>query len=316
VNRQLNCFVLAAAHSTQVAAYQCLFPTSMFMPVPDVPCLSAVGPLFVTAMFQAESIWGIFIDFARNRAHPAVTMSRSASDLEVAQRFTCSPTNPLLPLADTFRSTLAAPLDWAPEEAVLDCALSATPEGCKPLGKGFPRTLSVGQQAQLHTMYRERRLGDPQQDVALARLRRLWESYLEDLSQKPMSDRRGFTVRSSDQSVAFTSANQLVTHLLCFPKWVVEEYSEVASDADVGATRRMRVQIVSYKEVMIGSVRLKLGGWFLASPSFLLPSEASALWFGHVEHIFEHIGPSELPNLVLQVSLSDKGSLQKGGGQA
>jgi hypothetical protein len=261
-------------------------------------------------MFQPESLWGKVKHFARNRRHPAATMVRACSDFEVAQRATFDG-RLQLPLASIFTATLAAP---PPEEAVLDSAIAATPDGCKPLLKGARRGLTEAQQSQMHNMYMERSMGTPQQDGALRRLRQLWLEYLAVVADRPATQRPGTVVLGAGGSLQFRSVSAHVTYIVRFQQWALQRHQRqqqqqqpdptavAASAADLQLASRMKDRVTSYRAAMIGTLKLTVGSWFLARPSFLLPEEAPAMWFGHVEHIFEHDGPAGGPNLILQVS--------------
>ena len=245
-------------------------------------------------MFQAESTWGKVRPLARNRAHPAATMIKSCADIKASQQASFSLCDP-----HEFAANVDCknPQHWAPEQAVLDDAMQ-----CVPLGTGRSSILGEEQQFQLHEMYLARSLGSNVQDARLTLFRQLWEQYIGHLRDLPLAEQRraGFNVsRSGIQSWATT--RQRVSHIVQFATFIKASPSATPDQHALAA--RMPVSVQCYKSAQIGSLKLVVGSWFLAKPGFLDAGEksAAAMWFGHVEQILTHIGPSQSSNLIIQV---------------
>ena len=97
--------------------------------------------------------------------------------------------------------------------------------------------------------------------------------------------------------VEFVDEASFIKHISRFDEW--GESLEVKERL---LSRRLAFTVQKYRVVNLGEhVQLREGGWFLARPSVLLPSEASAMWFGKVEAIFQHKGPDSEERLMLQV---------------
>ena len=151
-------------------------------------------------------------------------------------------------------------------------------------------------------MYLARSLGSDVQDARLAQFRQLWEQYVGHLSRLPLAQQRqaGFNVsRSNIQTWA--STRHRVSQIVQFAAYMRTLPSATPDQRALAA--RMPVSIQYFKSAQIGSQKLVVGSWFLAKPGFLDAGEksAAAMWFGHVEQILSHIGPSQSSNLILQV---------------
>lgn len=91
-----------------------------------------------------------------------------------------------------------------------------------------------------------------------------------------------------------------------------DEWGESLEVKERLLSRRLAFTVQKYRVVNLGEhVQLREGGWFLARPSVLLPSEASAMWFGKVEAIFQHKGPDSEERLMLQVTWYLTGPLHR-----
>ena len=86
-----------------------------------------------------------------------------------------------------------------------------------------------------------------------------------------------------------------------FAAWV--NALESASPHQRALADRMLFSVQSYQSAQLGSIKLEVGSWFLARPSFLDAGEksAAAMWFAKVDKIFTHEGPTLSSNLILQV---------------
>lgn len=137
------------------------------------------GPLWVTSLFAAEDNWGDCMQWATNRAHPEVSMGRSAAVLQTASLAHAA--NP-----EAASSRVVKPMArWAQSEWWLPQALAEdAPARLVQLGgTGRPRQerLDDSEVLELHELYCDQH----------APYRQLWEVYISeyircvDLSAQP-----------------------------------------------------------------------------------------------------------------------------------
>ena len=116
---------------------------------------------------------------------------------------------------------------------------------------------------------------------------------------QPAAQRRaGFIVSRGGNQQSWASTQQRVNHIVQFAAWV--NAHESASPHQRALADRM---LFSVQSAQLGSIKLEVGSWFLARPSFLDAGEksAAAMWFAKVDKIFTHEGPTLSSNLILQV---------------
>lgn len=191
--------------------------------------------------------------------------------------------------------------DWAPEKVVLDSALQ-----CQPYGKCKQVILSPKQQVRLHDMYLERSLGSTTGDARLGQLRQLWDKYQAHLRSLPSAEQRaaGFYLMGRDRKLTWRSAQSRVTAIFNFEEFV-NRLRPTATSEQRAIVKRMIFSVKYYSSAKLGSVKLKVGSWFLARPSFLNEHDSKRMWFGKVERIFTHFGPNLESNLILEVTYYD-----------
>lgn len=189
--------------------------------------------------------------------------------------------------------------DWAPENVVLASGVQCQPHG---IGRGV--ILDMSQQQQLHEMYLSRSLGSTSADAKLGQLKHLWGQYVTHLLSMTPAQRQAMGIGISvSRSGRWSWANVQsriagIVNFSAFVKQLPGATSEERLIAD-----RMVFSVQSFKSAMIGSLKLEIGSWFLARPNFMDEGdrEAAAMWFGNVTNIFNHFGPNQEFNLILEV---------------
>ena len=166
------------------------------------------------------------------------------------------------------------------------------------------KSLSVDDQVSLHKMYMEYDISREAGPLdGLLRYRSLWISFLDARISLPRSDVRRRGLSGTVGNVMFANNDCYSRNLAVFPTWVKD--NQDASRTDKELSSGFSPMSTHFPTATLNKeLKFKNGDWFLANPLFLLEGERASMWFGHIEAIFQHDGPTEKGLLVFKVRFS------------